>query len=96
MSDDASTFLKENLEFSEVEKKGIVEMIKDIHKDLAFRKIRHLIPLEKGPRTKKQLAAGRYYQPTPNSKPPAEVVGKVLTPLFAKQSPADTKKTAIR
>lgn len=47
-------------------------------------------------RTKKQLAAGRYYQPTPNSKPPAEVVGKVLTPLFAKQSPSDTKKPAIR
>jgi hypothetical protein len=47
-------------------------------------------------RTKKQLAYGRFYQPTPNSKAPAEVVAKVLTPLFAKQSPADTKTPAIR
>jgi hypothetical protein len=47
-------------------------------------------------RTKKQLAYGRFYQPTPNSKAPAEVVGKVLSPLFARQSPADTKKPAIR
>ncbi|MCX6955576.1 MAG: hypothetical protein NTV51_25810 [Verrucomicrobia bacterium] len=36
-------------------------------------------------RTKKKLADGRFYQPTPNSKPPAEVVSKVLTPLFAKK-----------
>lgn len=35
-------------------------------------------------RTKKKLAEGSYYQPTPNSKPPAEVVSKVLTPLFKK------------
>jgi hypothetical protein len=35
-------------------------------------------------RTKKKLADGRFYQPTPNSKTPAEVVSKVLTPLFAK------------
>lgn len=36
-------------------------------------------------RTKKKLADGHYYQPTPNSKSPAEVVSKVLTPLFAKK-----------
>ena len=36
-------------------------------------------------RTKKKLADGRYYQPTPNSKSPTEVVSKVLTPLFAKK-----------
>lgn len=36
-------------------------------------------------RTNKKLADGSYYQPTPNSKPPAEVVGKVITPLFAKK-----------
>jgi lysyl-tRNA synthetase class I len=35
-------------------------------------------------RTNKKLADGRYYQPTPNSKAPAEVVSKVLTPLFGK------------
>lgn len=36
-------------------------------------------------RTKKKLADGHYYQPTPNSKAAAEVVSKVLTPLFAKK-----------
>ncbi len=36
-------------------------------------------------RTNKKLADGRYYQPTPNTKAPAEVIGKVLTPLFAKK-----------
>lgn len=36
-------------------------------------------------RTKKKLADGRFYQPTPNSKPASEVVSKVLTPLFAKK-----------
>jgi lysyl-tRNA synthetase class I len=36
-------------------------------------------------RTTKKLADGHFYQPTPNSKPPAEVVSKVLTPLFAKK-----------
>jgi len=36
-------------------------------------------------RTKKKLADGHFYQPTPNSKPPAEVVSRVLTPLFAKK-----------
>ena len=35
-------------------------------------------------RTNKKLADGRYYQPTPNSKAPAEVISKVLTPLFGK------------
>jgi len=35
-------------------------------------------------RTNKKLADGRYYQPTPNSKAPTEVVSKVLTPLFGK------------
>lgn len=47
-------------------------------------------------RTNKKLADGRYYQPTPNSKAPAEVVAKVLTPLFAKKSSSDTKTPAIR
>jgi lysyl-tRNA synthetase class I len=36
-------------------------------------------------RTNKKLADGRYYQPTPNSKAPAEVVSKVITPLFGKK-----------
>ena len=36
-------------------------------------------------RTGKKLADGHYYQPTPNSKPPAEVVRKILTPLFGKK-----------
>lgn len=36
-------------------------------------------------RTNKKLADGRFYQPTPNMKPPAEVVSKVIVPLFAKK-----------
>lgn len=36
-------------------------------------------------RTTRKLADGHFYQPTPNSKPPAVVVSKVLTPLFAKK-----------
>jgi len=36
-------------------------------------------------RTGKKLAEGGFYQPTPNSKAPAEVVRQVLTPLFAKK-----------
>lgn len=36
-------------------------------------------------RTDKKLADGRYYQPTPNSKPPAEVVHDLLVPLFKKK-----------
>ncbi len=36
-------------------------------------------------RTNKKLADGRFYQPTPNSKAPAEVVSKVIVPLFAKK-----------
>lgn len=36
-------------------------------------------------RTNKKLAEGSYYQPTPNSKPPAEVVNRVLVPIFAKK-----------
>lgn len=35
-------------------------------------------------RTNKKLADGSFYQPTPNSKSPAEVVSRVLTPLFKK------------
>ncbi len=35
-------------------------------------------------RTRKKLADGSYYQPNPNAKPPAEVVSRVITPLFAK------------
>ncbi len=35
-------------------------------------------------RTSKKLADGSFYQPTPNSKSPAEVVSRVLTPLFKK------------
>jgi len=47
-------------------------------------------------RTNKKLADGRYYQPTPNSKPPPEVVSRVLTPLFAGKPPAETSPSAIR
>jgi hypothetical protein len=35
-------------------------------------------------RTAKKLADGRYYQPTPVSKPPADVIREVLAPLFKK------------
>jgi hypothetical protein len=35
-------------------------------------------------RTDKKLADGRYYQPTPVSKPPADVIREVLAPLFKK------------
>ncbi len=35
-------------------------------------------------RTNKKLADGRYYQPTPRPKPPAEVIREVITPLFKK------------
>lgn len=55
MSDDASTFLKENLQFSEVEKKGIVRMIKYIHDELALKKASQLLPLEITQRPAKQL-----------------------------------------
>ncbi|MBI5766266.1 MAG: hypothetical protein HZA93_00605 [Verrucomicrobia bacterium] len=34
--------------------------------------------------TKKKLADGRYFQPTPKPKPPADVVRELLAPLFAK------------
>lgn len=36
-------------------------------------------------RTKKKLADGRYFQPSPRPKPPVEVVRTVLEPLFAKK-----------
>lgn len=36
-------------------------------------------------RTKKKLADGSYYQPTPTPRTAAEVVTKVLKPLFAKK-----------
>jgi hypothetical protein len=34
--------------------------------------------------TNKKLADGRFFQPTPKPKPPAEVVHELLAPLFAK------------
>ena len=36
-------------------------------------------------RTEKKLADGRYYQPTPNAKPPAEVVHELVTSLLKAQ-----------
>jgi len=54
MSDAASTFLKK-MEFSDDEKKGIVEMIKDIHDKLQFKKIIQLLPLEISQRPAKQI-----------------------------------------
>jgi len=39
-------------------------------------------------RSEKKLADGRYYQPTPKAKPPAEVVHELLASLFKPKKPA--------
>ncbi|MSU23566.1 MAG: hypothetical protein EXS32_07050 [Opitutus sp.] len=38
-------------------------------------------------RTEKKLADGRYYQPSPKPRPPAEIIREILTPLFQPKLP---------
>jgi hypothetical protein len=54
MSDAASNPL-EKLGFNDDEKKRVVKMVEDIYNSLSFRKLKYLLPLEKGERTGKLI-----------------------------------------